>query len=350
MIIRSITLQSSTIPLKKPFITALRRVDAVESLTLTLTTDTGMQAIGEAPPTVAITGESIVTMRHNILHDIAPKILHVHFTDMRAMLRALHESCTHASSAKAAVDMAIYRLYATATSQPLLTFLGGRHIPLSTYLTISLNAPYIMARDAAEAYENGYTLLKIKVGSNDGNDLERILHVKHAVPHAAIIVDANQAWSYEQSLTMIDALHGVDIVAIEQPVSAENTDALRAITQYANIDIIADESVFVLEDARAMIASGGADIINIKLMKCGGISKALEIIALCRQYRVPCMLGSMLEGVMSIEAAMCIAMTHQDVIRLVDLDSPMLYENMPRNSVISCKERKLSITALDSSY
>ncbi len=337
------------IPLQKPFVTALRRVDAVESLIITLHTDTGMQALGEAPPTVAVTGESMDSIEQTIAHCIAPKLLHVNFSDMESMLHAVHTAANRNNSAKAAVDMAIYRLYAQAASQPLLHFLGGTHHTLETYVTISLNTPHVMAQDALEAFRNGYTLLKIKVGAPDGNDLERILHVKNAVPHAKIIIDANQAWSYTQSIAIIDALKEVDIVAIEQPVIAHDTDALRAITAHSSINIIADEAVFSLEDARALIQSNSADMINIKLMKCGGISKALEIIALCRDHHVTCMMGSMLEGVFSIEAALHVAMAHRDVIQLIDLDSPILYETMPRPSVISCKERKLSITALDSS-
>ncbi len=350
MILSSLTTKRSCIPLKKPFITALRRVDAVESLILTLTTDEGLCAYGEAPPTVAVTGESMASIEATITHIIAPKILHVNFSNITAMLQAVQYSCVHHNSAKAAVDMAVYRLYAYAASQPLVTFLGGRHLPLSTYITISLNAPDIMANDAVEAYENGYPLLKIKVGAPDGHDLQRILHVKEAVPQAKIIVDANQAWSYEQSMTVVAALKGVDIVAIEQPVKAEARKVLRAITAASSIDIIADEAVFSLHDAQEVIRTNSADIINIKLMKCGGIYNALKIIALCRQHQIRCMMGSMLEGVYSIEAALHLAMAHRDVIRFVDLDSPVLYENMPRHSVISCKERKLSITALDSSY
>ncbi len=350
MIIDAITYTKVRIPLKKPFVTALRRVDAVESLRVTLHADTGIDAVGEAPPTVAITGESMDSIEQTIAHRIAPKLLHVNFSTMSAMLHVLHTSSHHHTSAKAAVDMAIYRLYAQAASQPLLHFIGGtQHHPIETYVTISLNTPQQMAADAIEAYRNGYHLLKIKVGSPDGKDGERILHVNRAVPQAKLIIDANQAWSYEQSIRIIDALHGIDIVAIEQPVIAHDTDALRAVTAYSPIDIIADEAVFSLDDAQKIIATNGADIINIKLMKCGGISKALEIIALCRDHQMPCMMGSMLEGVSSIEAALHVAMAHRDVIQLVDLDSPILYETMPRHSVISCKERKLSITTLDSS-
>ena len=88
--------------------------------------------------------------------------------------------------------------------------------------------------------------------------------------------------------------------------------------------------------------------IGVKLMKCGGISKALEIIELCRKSQTPCMLGSMLEGAKSIEAAMHLAMANSDIIRICDLDSPILYEGLPKYSDISYIGNKLLITAMES--
>ncbi len=350
MTITSITTELKAIPLKKPFITALRRVDCVQSILVTLTTQSGITGFGEAPPTVAITGESSESIIHTIETIIAPKILHTNFSHITELLHVIHNSCSKNSSAKAAVDMAVYNLFAQESHQPLFSFLGGNYTPISTYITISLNAVEMMVKDAVEAYGNGFTLLKIKVGSNDGNDLQRILHVKQAIPDAKLIIDANQAWSYEKSVSIINALKDIEIVAIEQPVIANDIDSLQAITQYSHIPIIADEAVFSIDDAREIINRKAADIINIKLMKCGGISKALEIIELCRHHNISCMLGSMLEGTTSIEAAMHLAMANQDVIKLIDLDSPILYETMPKYCVIGYKESRLLITALESTY
>ncbi len=347
MTIISVKTETKEIPLKKPFITSLRRVDCVQSVLVTLTTQNGSIAFGEAPPTVAITGESIESITHTIKKIITPKILHTNFSHITELLHVIHNSCNKNSSAKAAVDMAVYSLYAQKSHQPLCSFLGGNYTPLSTYTTISLNAVEVMANDATEAYDNGFTLLKIKVGSNDGYDLKRILHVKQAVNDVKLIVDANQAWSYKKSVSIINALKDMNIVAIEQPVIADDIGSLQAITQYSHIPIIADEAVFSIDDAREIIKRKAADIINIKLMKCAGISKALEIIKLCRHHNIPCMLGSMLEGATSIEAAMHLAMANQDVIKLIDLDSPILYETIPKYCAIDYKESKLLITALE---
>jgi L-alanine-DL-glutamate epimerase-like enolase superfamily enzyme len=338
-----ITTALQTIALKKPFITALRRVESVESLLVTVVSKEGFTGKGEAPPTVAITGESIDSISQTIRTKIAPKLLHVNFTTLEEMLHAVKNSCSKNSSAKAAVDIALYNLFATQKNLPLYRFLGAKQRMLSTYITISLNHPEIMADDAKEAYRNGFHLLKIKVGSNDGKDLQRILHVKQSLPDAKIIIDANQAWSYEQSVAIIHHLKGICIEAIEQPVPAKETEALRNITALSPIPIIADEAVFTYEDAKKIIATKSADIINIKLMKCGGISSALEILALCKAHHIPCMLGSMLEGVTSIEAAMSIAMLHHDIIRYLDLDSPILYKSLPKYSKIICEKNTLSL-------
>lgn len=204
-----------------------------------------------------------------------------------------------------------------------------------------------MAKDAQAAYHNGFNLLKIKVGSDDGNDLTRILHVKQSVPDAKIIIDANQAWSYTQSIALIKALKDVEIEAIEQPVVAGDIESLKAITAFSHIPIIADEAVFTLKDAQKIIQNSMADVINVKLMKCGGISKAIEILSLCEKHHVPCMLGSMLEGAKSIEAALHLAMVYSNTVKYADLDSPILYDTVPRYSNVGYRENILLLNLED---
>jgi L-alanine-DL-glutamate epimerase-like enolase superfamily enzyme len=95
---------------------------------------------------------------------------------------------------------------------------------------------------------------------------------------------------------------------------------------------MADEAVFTLEDAKQIIKSKSADMINIKLMKCGGLSKAVEILDYAREKGIKCMLGSMLEGPISINAALHLALAYGDVIKYIDLDSPLLYKE-PSNEL-----------------
>ena len=118
----------------------------------------------------------------------------------------------------------------------------------------------------------------------------------------------------------------IKIELIEQPVIADDLAGLKKITQISPIAILADEAVFSLEDARRVVESKSADMINIKLMKCAGVTKAVEILEYAREMGVSCMLGSMLEGPYSINVALHLAMVYSDVIKYIDLDSPLLYK------------------------
>ena len=86
-----------------------------------------------------------------------------------------------------------------------------------------------------------------------------------------------------------------------------------------------------------------ADLINIKLMKCGGIAEAQKIITLCRRYDTRCMLGSMLEGPVSITAALHLANAHPDIFSWIDLDSPLLYRQCPTDLPFSITENRYAL-------
>ena len=116
------------------------------------------------------------------------------------------------------------------------------------------------------------------------------------------------------------------IELIEQPVIASDLESLKKITELSHIPILADEAVFTLEDAKKVLESKSADMINIKFMKCGGVTKAIEILEYAREKNITCMLGSMLEGPYSINIALYLAFAYRDIIKYVDLDSPLLYK------------------------
>ncbi len=328
MIITGITVQKEKIPLKTPFITALRRVDSVENIRVIIHTDTPNIGLGAAPATKAITGEDLQSIAKTIKTIITPALINQAF-DLPTLLPLLHNSCVGNSSAKAAIDMALYDLGAAQQNKSLVAYLGHEPKPLETALTISLKDPKEMARDAISAFGRGLTILKIKVGGRDGLDVERIVAVREAVPEAILLIDANQAWSVEESLQIIQKIASLDIALIEQPVLGDDIEGLREITQKSTIPILADEAVFSLEDAKAVIEEKAADLINIKLMKCGGISKAIEIINYCQSRGVKCMMGSMLEGPTSITLTTQLVMAYSDVFSYIDLDSPLLYKKIP---------------------
>ncbi len=337
MKIITIKAQLKKIPLKTPFITALRRVENVEFVRVSIECDNGMIAIGEAPATKAVTGEGIDDILESI-SIVKARLINLTLEDA---LMQLHLVDSIGNSAKAALDMAFVSLIAQEKDKPLYRFFGlNEPIKLQTDITISLGSRDKMLEDSLQAYSSGMEILKIKLGKDIVHAIEVTKVISKTVPKAMLIIDANQSWSVEDSLKYIESLKDVAIELIEQPVIAHNIEGLKLITSFSHIPILADEAVFSLEDAKKVIESKSADMINIKLMKCGGLTKAVEILEYAREMGVKCMLGSMLEGPYSINAALHLAMAYGDVIKYIDLDSPLLYKEPSSElefNFISCK-------------
>jgi len=313
MKIFSIETKVEKIALKTPFITALRRVDTIEFVRVSVRDEKGTIGIGEAPATMAITGEDITIIESSIA-SIKEELIGL---DINHALEVLHTK-TIGSSAKAAIDMAL---------MSLLGFfkLTNTHA-IQTDITISLNKQEKMLRDATEAYAKSMDILKIKLGADINHAIEVTKALSKNLPQAQLLIDANQAWTLEDALFYVNAIKYLNIELIEQPVIAKDLKSLKHISEATDIPILADEATFTLADVKKVHESKSADMINIKLMKCGGVSKAIEILEYARKNKIKCMLGSMLEGPYSINAAIYLAFNYRDVIQYVDLDSPLLYK------------------------
>ncbi|MBL8521206.1 MAG: dipeptide epimerase [Betaproteobacteria bacterium] len=327
MKIRHIHAGEVAVPLKTPFKTAVRTVTHVLSLVLKIETDDSRIGHGEAPSTAVITGDLTGTMRAG-LAVLAPQLAGQDLADFNACLRIVEKGLMHHTSLKAALEMALFDLRAQSYGMPLYKLLGGGTPKLKTDVTISVNDAATMVADCRTAVDDGFDALKVKVGGRSWReDVETTIAIRKAIgPDVAIRLDANQGWTPKHALRVLAALEqaGVEIELVEQPVKADDIAGLRYITERTTVPIMADEAVFGATDAIHLLSTGSADILNIKLMKTGGISQAIEIAQLARRFRRTCMIGCMLEGVISVTAAAHFAVAHADVVTSVDLDGPQL--------------------------
>lgn len=139
--------------------------------------------------------------------------------------------------------------------------------------------------------------------------MARLAAVREAVGREVCIrIDANQAWNAKQAVRILNQMQdkGLDIEFVEQPVPAADL-RMQYVTRHADVPVLADESVFSPADALKIMQTGAADLVNIKLMKCGGITNALRIAAAAEVYGVECMIGCMLEAKISVNAAVELA-------------------------------------------
>lgn len=347
MKVLDVRLKKLEIPLKKPFKTALRTCTIAEDIVVEVVTDTGDIGYGEAPPTVVITGDTNESVVGVINGTIAKSIIGMDISNIEGIMEKINSSSVGNTSAKAAIDMAIYDLFARYHNAPLYQLLGGYRKSINSDITISINEIEEMQRDSLNAVAQGFNTLKIKVGKDDiRKDIERIKGIRSAVgKDINIRLDANQGWTAKNAIRSIRMMEdmGLDIELVEQPVKAWDIGGLKYVTDNVTTNILADESVFSYTDAFNVLSKRAADLINIKLMKCGGIHNALKINAMAESCGVECMIGCMIESNISISAAVHLACAKKN-ITMYDLDGPFLLAKDPTIGGIVLDKSTLSVT------
>lgn len=331
MYIENIEVAVMEIPLIAPFKTALRTVVSLESIVVRILTKEGFVGYGETAPTEAITGDTTSSILRAIAI-ISKSLTGVDAVDIVEAGRRIQSAISGNFNAKSAVEIAVYDLAAQAAAKPLYRYLGGEKRCFKTGITISLNDTEVMVQDACRAMDAGFTSIKIKLGDDYREDITRVERISRIVDgRMSLKLDANQGWTVEESVAFLSYLEAKEIAVtlIEQPVKREETEGLKSIKALTRIPLLADESAFSPEDTRRLLEMEAVDMINIKLDKCGGISKALEIADICNTYGVTCMIGCMMEGAISVGAAAHVASARSDTIVHFDLDAPILCRERP---------------------
>jgi o-succinylbenzoate synthase len=335
------------VPLKTPFKTALRTVDKIEDIVITVHTDTGHVGYGEAPATAVITGDTHGSIVEAIRKVIAPRIIGQEIANLNRITRLIQGALEKNSSAKAAVEIAVYDLFAQLYGAPLYKMLGGGDPVITTDITISVDYIDKMVADSIAAVDRGFESLKIKVGKDIGVDIERVKAIYAAVVNRALLrLDANQGWTAKEAVYAIQTLEdaGVRLELVEQPVRAQDMEGMRYVTERVHTPIMADESVFGPMEVIELIRMRAADIINIKLMKTGGISNAVRIADIAGMHGIQCMIGCMLETSISVAAAVHLAVAKANAITKVDLDGPSLCAFNPVDGGVNFNESEISVT------
>ena len=321
MKITEVRLGKLSVPLRVPFKTALRTVNSVEDVIVELRTDTGAVGYGEAPPTGAVTGDTTGAIIGAIQDHIAKSILGRDVDDFEDLLQTVQKCIVKNTSAKAAVDIALWDLYGQLYGIPVYKLMGGARKHIVTDITISVNDPEEMARDAVSAVERGYDCLKVKVGADPTLDVARLAAVRQAVGNDVCIrIDANQAWQPKEAVRILNQMQerGLALEFVEQPVKAQDLAGMKYVTERSYVPVLADESVFSPEDA-------------------------LKIASAAEVYGVECMIGCMLEAKISVNAAVELACAKK-IITKIDLDGPVLCSEDPILGGAVFNEKEITVS------
>ncbi len=290
--------------LHTPFVTSLRTATTVESLIVEIIDDDGHRGFGEAPQVWQVTGASVVGAQECVTRMLAPAVNGRDPDDLVANCQAVNRAVVGNESAKAALDVALHDLAAQRLGVPLVRLLGGTTMRVPTDVTLSAAEARSLSVAAADRVSDGFAVLKVKVGTDAATDVARVRAIRATVgPHVSLRLDANQGWTPRQAVRVISELEGEDIELVEQPVAAWDLDGLTWVSDRVHTPILADESVFSARDLVEVIRRRAADMVNIKLAKCGGLGPARTLLSLAREHGIGTIVGSMMESSVGVAAA-----------------------------------------------
>jgi L-alanine-DL-glutamate epimerase-like enolase superfamily enzyme len=304
---------ATTLHLKEPFVISRGSRSTQEVVHVTVTCD-GYRGHGEAAP-IERYEESVdsalayVDEQTNSLGD-----------DPFAIEEIMSRLPVREFAARAAVDAALHDLQGQLTGQPVWRLLGLSRLGPPTTATVSLGDPDAMARDAERASRR-FRRLKLKLGGEDGLDVERVRAVRD-VTALPLQVDVNEAWTLDEAIEALAQLAALGIEYCEQPLRAGDTAAAK-LKAASSVPIYVDEDCRTLADVRGCVDR--AHGINVKLAKTGGIREALRMTQLARDVGLELMLGCMVESGLGIAAGAQIA----SLFDHVDLDANLLLRHDP---------------------
>jgi L-alanine-DL-glutamate epimerase-like enolase superfamily enzyme len=311
--IENVTIHRRTMPLTRPFVTAVRRTHAVDALIVEVRDSDGRSGWGEAPTSWRVTGESHASVRAAIEGPLTEAVTGFPVDDPAGASDAMARAVVGNASARMAVDCAVYDLAARAAELPLFRFLGGTSGTVITDMTLSAAAnaeeATELVRQAVEHAENGFTTLKVKTGAG-GDDLRLLTDVRHALGDGVRLrVDANQGWSAKAATEIVRAWEdaGIGIELVEQPVHRDDIAGLAYVTAHTSTPIVADEAVWRRRHLIELLNRKAVSRINIKLAKTGGLREALALAQLAEDNGVDVFVGCMSESHVGIASAAALA-------------------------------------------
>ena len=328
LIVREIEIIHLRLPLHEPFVIAYASYADVDSVLVRIVAADGTVGWGEATPDPNVTGETVEGTIATLRHALAPAVLGHDARNREAIGHALDARVEGVPAAKAAIDIALHDLVGHAHGLPVWALLGGRtKESLTISRVVSVKDPDAMAADAAAHVADGFRTVKLKVAAeaNPALDIRRLAAVREAVgPDIGIKVDANQGW--RTAAVAIAAIRGMTASApdyIEQPVAWWDLDGLAEVRRQTGLAIMIDEGCHGPREMQRVVALRAADLVNIKLMKCGGLTRATTLNAIAETAGIVAQVGTMVESSIASAAGLHLALARANV-HTVEMGGPLM--------------------------
>lgn len=327
MKIQEVEIFAINLPLIEPFVVSYETYPSMPSIIVKMTTDCGLVGWGESVPDDHVTGETPEATYAVLKTKLAPLLIGKNPLEFER-IHELMDSVIHGvPAAKAAIDIACFDLAGKKLNVPVYQLIGGRyHEKFPITHVLSIGEPDKMAREAADRIKQGYRSFKMKVGTEVQKDVERIRAVRAEVGNdIAIRVDVNQGWKTSgNTMPALRELEKLGLDWLEQPVLADDIDAMVEIKSKTTIPLMIDEGLHGEKEMREIIVKRAADKVNIKLMKCGGIYPAIKLAHMAEMAGIECQIGSMVESSVGSAAGFHVAFASK-AFKSVELTGPLKF-------------------------
>lgn len=328
-----------TIPVKVPIrpafaIRAGRGGSHTESpfLLLRIHTDAGISGVGEASCTPRWSGEDQFTAQHLIHTYLEPLLVGEDPIQVEALSGKFRLAFAQNLFTKAAVEMALWDIAGKAAGKPVYQLLGGKvRDVIPTKWSVSGVEPPKAAEIAHWAVEQGFKAMKVKVGIEPEQDIARVAAVRAAIgSFTKLGVDANGGWTPETAVRTIERLYESGIYFAEQPVAPDDVALMADVRKKIRVPVIADESIYTLQDAMTLFRLRAADVFSIYVGKAGGLGPARKIAAFAETVGLKCTVGSNLELGVGSAAMVHLVLSAKNIAAEefpCDIIGPLFYED-----------------------
>lgn len=312
--------------LKEPLSTSRQTYRALPYVFVRVRLADGSEGFGETRETLQITGETSDGILATILTKLRPIAIGRDAADLEGLHLALASVVDRATSAKSAVDIALYDALGKSTGLPVVALMGGASRgAITSSKAISVGETGDMVGQARRFFAAGFRTFKIKTGVDDAAELAAIDAIrKEFAGEVKLKLDANQAWSLPQAAHFLDRAERFDIQMVEQPLPAWDLAGSAQLRRRTSIPVMLDEAVHGPVDARKAIEANACDYINIKLCKTGGLYPALKVAAIAESAGVACQIGTLDT---TVGSAAAVHLVHaRPNIRFAEINGPSRLE------------------------
>jgi L-alanine-DL-glutamate epimerase-like enolase superfamily enzyme len=336
MRITKISYERLDLKLAVPYTIAYETIAKTTNFILKIETDGKWVGFGCAAPDKVVTGESPEEVEEVIKNEITSYLLGKDPFTYALLLMDLKHILGKKASSLAMVDLALFDLISKKAEVPLYKFLGGFQKSIATSITIGILSLEETLKHAKEYVGQGFTILKIKGGSNLEEDIEKMKKLHEIYPEVTWRFDGNQGYSVKDSIAFVKATAAIGVEIFEQPTKIESEERLGQVTNEVAIPVMADESLKTLTDAFRLAQNERVDMINIKLQKVGGIMVGMHINSVAKSAGLETMVGCIDECGLGIAAGLHFALSRPNIV-YADLDGHLELIDDPYKDIFNLK-------------